>query len=115
MRQLFASLALICALAFVPPTAWAHGSNSGHSHKPLSRSQAVDAAKRIVKKMTNDRAVDASWTGATVAGAEKKVRDERAEWVVTLTNSKIADAEKRTLYVFMTETGDYIAANHSGR
>jgi hypothetical protein len=112
MRTLFA-FALVLALSST--LAVAHGPGAKHSHKPLSQSQAVDAAKKVVKTMVSDKAVDASWTKASVSGAEKRVREDKTEWVVILNNTAISEESKQRLYVFLSETGEYLAANHSGR
>ena len=114
MRTLFA-LAFALTLALSPTLAVAHGPGARHSHKPLSQSEAVDAAKKVVKTMVSEKAVDPSWTKASVSGAEKRAREDKTEWVVILDNTAVSDESKRRLYVFLSETGEYLAANHSGR
>jgi hypothetical protein len=36
------------------------------------------------------------------------------EWVAVFVNDEITDPDKRTLYIYLTLGGDYIAANYTG-
>ena len=61
------------------------------------------------------KTLDKNWASTTVSSSEKKMFDGRQEWVVSFVNEKVTDAKKRTLYVFLTLSGDYIAANYTGK
>jgi hypothetical protein len=89
-----------------------HGS---HSHDPVSKSQAEEAAIKSVEKLVSKRKIADSWKGVKVATSEKKKFGTKEEWVVTFKNEKVSDPNKQTLYVFLTLTGDYIAANFTGQ
>ena len=115
MRPLFSLTALLLGLVMAAPLAHAHGSKPGHSQKAVTEAQAVEAAKKAVATMVKEKAVEESWTAAEVASAAKKASADGSEWVVAFKNSKAADAAKGTLYVFLSLTGDYVAANYTGR
>ena len=109
-------LALLMTFGVGASPVMAHTDKPGqHSHDPINKLEAEDAAKRIVTDMVRQKAVDPSWTTAQVVQAERNTRDRRQEWVITLSNPQAADPTKQTLYVFLSNTGGYIAANHTGR
>lgn len=53
--------------------------------------------------------MEGSGIGEVLAGAEARTVEGHEEWVVTFQNATEFDASRRTLYVFLTESGDYIA------
>jgi hypothetical protein len=55
--------------------------------------------------------VEASWKGASAKSVEQK----GTEWLVTFENPKAKDKEKTLLYVFLKASGDFVAANFTGR
>lgn len=89
-----------------------HGS---HSHDPVSKSQVEEAAMKRVEDLVSKRKIEDSWKGIKAASAEKKKFGDKEEWVVTFKNDKVSDPGKQTLYVFLSLTGDYIAANFTGQ
>ena len=89
-----------------------HGS---HSHDPVSQSQAEANAMKNVARLVARGKIDSSWEAVKVARAEKKEFGGKQEWVVSFKNEKIDDEEKQTLYVFLSLTGEYIAANYTGQ
>ena len=98
-----------------------HGHDHDHDHghdaqtsKNVSQDVAKQKAKRIVSSLIEKNKVDQSWSLITAHSAEQKQFDGRTEWVVIFNNHNITDADKQTLYIFLTLNGDYIAANHTG-
>ena len=89
-----------------------HGS---HSHDPVTQSQAEEAAVKSVEKLVSKRKVADSWKGIKVASSEKKKFGNREEWMVSFKNETASDPSKQTLYIFLSLTGDYIAANFTGK
>ena len=87
---------------------------SGHSHEPVSQQRAEAIASRIVVSMVNQGVIDKSWKDESVEMSEKKAFGGRPEWVVSFVNRDIADEKKQTLYVFLTLSGEYLAANYTG-
>lgn len=113
---------LVCASLFLSSPILAgvnhdHGHDDGHSHdasESVSQNVAKQNAKRIVSSLIEKNKVDQSWSSITAHSAEQKQFDGRTEWVVIFKNDQITDADKQTLYIFLTLNGDYIAANYSG-
>jgi len=87
----------------------------GHSHGPvISEDEAKTAASGVVKGLAEAGKIETSWSALAVATIEQKTFDGHLEWVVTFQNDTIADQSKRTLYIFLTLGGEYIAANYTG-
>jgi Family of unknown function (DUF6488) len=119
MHKLTTAALVALALAGSPALAQSgrhsHGSGPAHSHDPVNKAEAQAGARDVIATMISKKIVDASWKDAALQTAELKTRGRSREWVVTFRNDTAADPAKRVLYVFLTETGDYIAANHTGR
>lgn len=92
-----------------------HDHGHGHSHDPVTQSQAEQVAMESVSMLIKKGKIDDSWQSVSVANAEKKKFGDRTEWVISFKNDKITDASKKTLYVFLSLTGEYIAANYTGK
>ena len=109
-------LAILIACGAPMSAAVAHTDRPGHhSHGPINQLEAEDAARGVIGQMVRSNAVEPSWVDARIVGAERKTREKRQEWIVTLRNDQASDPAKRTLYIFLSNTGGYIAANHTGR
>jgi hypothetical protein len=122
MKMRIQSILLSLILAFSPTALLAganhdhgHDDKHGHSHDPVNQSQAEKVAKESVAMLVKKEKIDSSWKSVSVASAEKKKFGGKMEWVVTFKNDKISDASKQTLYVFLSLTGNYIAANYTGK
>jgi hypothetical protein len=109
-------------LSLFPVAIWAgadhdHGHDHGHSHShdPVSQNQAEEVAIKSVAQLIEKGKIDGSWQSVKVAKSEKKKFGNNLEWVVSFSNDKITDPEKQTLYVFVSLTGEYIAANYTGK
>lgn len=106
-------MALALALpgfVFVTSTASAH---SDHAQRPetVIRQMATSEVKQLVGKGK----LDASWKDVEAGKAEQRITKGIKEWVITFNNPKEKDATKQNLYVFLTSTGDFVAANHTGK
>lgn len=91
------------------------GHDHGHSHEPVTQQQAEQAATRVVSTLAARGVIDKSWNSSTVEKSEQKTFSGQPEWVVSYKNDSVSDPEKRTLYIFLTLAGDYIAANYTGK
>ncbi len=78
------------------------------------RELAMASAVNIVARMIERGAIPASWSAIHPGGASLRQRNGVNEWVVTFQNPAVADSAQRTLYVMLTVSGVYIAANYSG-
>jgi hypothetical protein len=92
-----------------------HDHGHGHSHEPVTQQQAEQIASRMVSSLTKNGVIDKTWGGTKVEKSEQKTFDGRPEWVVSYKNEKVSDLQKRTLYIFLTLTGEYLAANYTGQ
>ena len=106
----------ISAILFLfSPLALAGTAGHGHSHEPVTQQQAEQVATRIVGNLAKKGVIDNSWNDIQVDKSEKKQFGNSLEWVVSYRNAAVSDPGKRTLYIFLTLTGDYIAANYTGK
>lgn len=92
-----------------------HGHGHSHSNTPVNQATAKTKATKIIANFVKQKTIDNSWASIPAKSSAKKTFDGKQEWVVSFVNEKVADAKKRTLYVFLTVSGDYIAANYTGK
>lgn len=115
MRRIFICL-LMVSFIFIGTSVYA-GPGHGHSHgptTPITKEQAEKTATKIVKTIVTKGTLDASWNDVEPASCEKKKIKDIQGWVVKFENPKEKDKEKQNLYVLLTLSGKYIAANHTG-
>lgn len=91
------------------------GHEHGHSHGPISATEAQGKATEQVKRLIQKGKLESSWT-SVLSGAkvEQKTFSKGPEWVISYNNPKVADKSKQTLYLFYSLDGHYLAANFSG-
>lgn len=92
-----------------------HDDGHSHSHDPVSQSQAEEVAMKSIARLIGKGKISSSWKSVKAAKAEKKKFGKKTEWVISFSNDKISDPQKQTLYVFVSLTGEYIAANYTGK
>lgn len=108
-------ISLIFSMSSLPALAGSgHSHGHGHSHEEINQAKAKSKAIGVITSLIKKNKLDKSWKSIKASFAEKKVFQGHKEWVVTFTNKKIADIKKQNLYVFLTLTGKYVAANHTG-
>lgn len=91
-----------------------HDTNGGHNLAPITRQEAITRASQTVNNLVNAGTIEATWLGSQAVSAEQKVYAKEPEWVITFKNDKVDDTSKKTLYLFYTSDGHYIAANYTG-
>lgn len=106
------SIVLTIALSFFSAVAFA---GTDHSHDPVTQQQAEQNASQVVSTLVSRGVIEESWGAVRVASSEQKVFSGQTEWVVSYRNESISDLSKRTLYVFLTLGGEYLAANYTGQ
>ena len=117
MKKIIFCLMVLTAFTAIPAFgAGGHGhggyADHGHDHHTaLSETQIIEKASGYVAKLVEKGKLDPSWQG--ISPTEAKENDHH-EWVVTFYNSKVEDPEKQTLYMFLSPSGKYIAANFTG-
>ena len=99
-------LTLISAAAFA---------GSGHSHAPVSKEVAAGMAVVKRDQLVQSGKLDKVWSGVAVNGTEQKTFAKGPEWVITFRNNAVVDPAKRTLYMFYSLDGHYLASNFVGK
>lgn len=95
----------------------AHDAHGGHSHHhaPVSEEKIKEKALSMVDSFVKKNVIDKSWASSKIDTMEKKVVHGNEEWIIILKNTTLKDKTKEKLYVFLTLSGRYIAANHTGK
>ena len=123
MKKIIFCLLILVAFTSVPALAESGHDHSGHDHcsheghdhgdvMALNQNQVMEKASGYVARLVEKGKLDTSWE--TITPQEAKENDAH-EWVVTFSNPEIKDPEKQTLYMFLTLSGKYIAANFTGQ
>lgn len=97
---------------FGATAAIAHGGKE-HSHELIQSGQARERAVAAVGKLVESGKVTAEWK-TLLPTIQKKTFETATEWVATFENSTASDPDKRKLFVFLSLTGEFLAANHTG-
>ena len=98
----------IAAIGLLSAPAIAHPEHDG---PPMQRKSMGQYAKDAVIKLITQAKLDASWSKVEPLKSETRVRGGRQQWVVTFRNDPIKNANKRMLYVVLTQGGDYISSS----
>ncbi|TBV80702.1 MAG: hypothetical protein EYX74_05315 [Desulfobulbaceae bacterium] len=112
MRKIIFGLIMLVVLVAAP----VHGGPAGRGHDhsaELSQSQILAKASAFVAMIAGAGKLEDSWIGVKPQEAQKDKR--RHQWVVTFFNPEVKNLEKQTLYMFLDLSGNYIAANFTGR
>jgi alkylhydroperoxidase family enzyme len=112
------SLVLSAVVTLSPLAALAHGDHEHPKKAPPPPAAAAELTEDAVKLRAQDELtrlaeagkIDASWKEAgKLRGVEKK----KSEWLVTFDHPTAK--EKKVLYVFLKPSGEFVAANHTGK
>jgi hypothetical protein len=109
-----AAVVLACSFGAAPVSA--HPEGHGPINIPVSKEIASQLALSEVIRLSMEGKIDQSWrNNANQQSADLRELDGARQWIVIFQNPGEFEASKRTLYVFLSEYGDYIAANFSGK
>jgi hypothetical protein len=87
----------------------------GHG-EPISREEAVQRGGAQIDRLVQAGKLDKSWkVSGTLESAQLQEKGEAREWALVFQNPQASEEQQRTLYVFLSETGEYLAANFTGR
>lgn len=117
LAAVLAALPLSLAGGPFPPVARADPGSSCHFHGSKTAEEAVVlecAAKRIETLVAKGK-VDAAWKGRAHDAIELVQLPKGKEWKVTFSNPRAKDPAKAKLYIFFSHTGNFLAANHTGK
>lgn len=126
ISKIHGAIAAVLMLGASSTSAFAHPPKSGekpHTHGPrtgahphaLNKDEIIDRAKTERDRLIREQKVDSAWQSAAEPTLEEKVFNGRPEWVVTFRHPAPTDKAKETLNIFLTSTGRFVAANHTGR
>jgi len=103
-------------LAFVFFSALINAHSAGHD-KPqtIYEEQAITTASQHVKRLIEKGEIDKSWEMIKASNAVLERKESRMNWVVTFNNPKEADENKKSLSIFLTNTGYFISMNFTGK
>ena len=116
MKHLF-TIATFVTTFSMTPAAFAGEDSSCHFHgsKPAAETTVIGCANQRRDALVKGGKLTASWQTikhdqiALVDGQKGK------EWKVSFKDAAAQDKTKETLYMFFTASGNFIAANHSGK
>jgi hypothetical protein len=111
LLQAVQSAALICLFAIAAPAS----GHPGHG-AAISREAAIQRGSAEISRLVSAGKLEASWkAAATVQSAELRESGRAKEWKLTFANAQASKESERTLYVFLSEIGEYLAANFTGK
>ncbi len=117
MKVLLFLISMVISTVVFAGSDHSHGHSHGHSHshskKMVKAEQTQQLARVEIERLIKSKKLDASWSSALYEKSIKKSFHKKNEWVVTFTNEKGVKAKK--LYIFLKLTGEFVAANFSGK
>lgn len=108
MRNILLSAVI---LATVASPAFAHPEHE-EMPRPAVRKPMADVAKSEVIRLITQAKLPASWSSAKAIKTENRIIKNAQRWVVTFQNPTIKAASKRTLYVVLSQNGDFVSYSH---
>lgn len=91
------------------------GSCHFHGNTAAKSETVTSCASQRKEKLIKQGKIDPSWQSISQDNIEQVDGKKGKEWMVTFQDPNAADKKKETLYMFFTLTGNFIAANHTGR
>lgn len=93
-----------------------HDHGHGHSHgaNPVNQATAKTKATKEIADLVKRNKLDKSWEMVSASSVEKRTFKGSPEWIIIFMNEKISDKTKQKLYVFLTLSGEFVAANYTG-
>lgn len=117
MKKIISIASLVATLSFAP-AAFSGGGGGGchfHGNAPIKESILTGCANEQKDALISNGKIDASWKAVKLDKAETVEGKSMKEWKLTFKNLAEKDATKQTLYMFYSLTGNFIAANFTGK
>ena len=97
-------------------SAWAGPGPPGHTHAEgeVGQEEILTRSTAYLQRLMVNGKIEPSWEGVEPATIGKQTYKGNEEWVITFENPKAESADKKTLYMYFTPSGQVIAANFSG-
>ena len=86
-----------------------------HGSKPAAKETVLKCADLRVGKLISRGKLDAGWKGVIPESIAPIDGEKGKEWKIVIKNPAASDKSKATLYLFFSENGNFIAANHTGK
>lgn len=113
MKSLILFLIFTLSTSVFAGTGHSHGHGNSHKVVALSQKETGVIARTHVARLVKSEKIDVTWKSAVLDKSEKKNFNGHTEWVVTFNNEKGIKGKK--LYIFLKESGAFVAANFSGK
>lgn len=109
-------VALSATLAAPLPASAGEGSSCHfHGNEPASETAVNQCATQRRDSLVKTGKLDPSWQAIKAAKPEQVDGPKAKEWKVVFQNPAVTDASKKTLYMFFSLPGNFIAANYTGQ
>lgn len=116
MNALITTSILISTFTFAPlAIAGEGGSCHFHGGKPATEAVVKDCAEQRRATLVKGGKLDPSWSTAKQEAIELVEGKKGKEWKVRYSNPAAADKSKQTLFIFFSQSGNFIAANFTGQ
>lgn len=116
MKHLFIIAAFFATVAVTPAVFAGEDSNCHfHGSKPAVENTVIGCANQRRDALVKSGKLSPTWKAikhdqlALIDGQKGK------EWKISFKDAAAQDKTKETLYMFFTASGNFIAANHSGK
>lgn len=92
----------------------------GHSHhvnpfkNEVSKENIEKAAMQEVQSLVVEKKIHKSWKHVPISKIGKTHYGDTDDWVVGFENVKIKNKERRTLYIFVSVSGEIRGTNYTG-
>jgi hypothetical protein len=90
-----------------------HGHGPSHGTSKISKEKTGEIGRSHIERLVKSGKLNASWKSAIFDKSEKKSFKGKTEWVVTFNNEKGVKGKK--LYIFLELSGEFVAANFTGK
>jgi len=116
MKLFFQIFTLVLVLTS-SPSALAGAGEDCHFHggKPAAKETVLKCADQRKMKLIARGKIDAGWKTVTPESINTIDVEKGKEWKVIFNNPALSDKSKSNLYMFFSESGNFIAANHTGK
>ena len=115
MKHLLLIGALIFSFSSLagPGSGHSHSHSHSHSKKSILKEKTREIGRHHVERLIKSGKIDDSWKNSIFDKSEKKTFGNKTEWVITFDNKKGVKGKK--LYIFLKLSGEFVAANFSGK
>jgi len=86
-----------------------------HGTKPAEEKVILACAAKRIDTLVAKGKVDAAWKTRPHESVEVVQGSKGKEWKVVFADPAPKDAQKSKLYLFFTHSGNFLAANHTGK